>query len=256
MIFVVDIGNSNTVFGAYRQDTLLFTARVQTDSLKTESEYAVLIQNILALHDIQAKALQGAIISSVVPPLSPIMKMAIQLIKDVPVLSVGPGLKTGLDIKIDNSKQTGADLVCTAVGALEKYPLPVIIIDMGTATKLTVVDRNRAFIGGAIMPGVMVALEALANKAAQLPPINLQVQNLKAIGTNTIDCMQSGAILGAASMIDGMVERYREEIGQDATVVACGGVVEFILPYCKQPIIQDRNLLLDGLKALYDKNIG
>jgi len=256
MILAVDIGNSNTVFGAYKQDKLLFCARVQTDSLKTETEYAVLIQSILALHKADAAALQGAIISSVVPPLSPVMKDAICLVKQIPVLAVGPGLKTGLDIKIDSPRQLGADLVCTAVGALEKYPLPVIIIDMGTATKLTVVDRNRAFIGGAIMPGVMIALDALAEKAAQLPPVSLQASHIKAIGANTVDCMQAGAVLGAASMIDGMVQRYREEIGQDATVVACGGVVEFILPHCKQPIIQDRNLLLDGLKALYDKNIG
>lgn len=254
MILTIDVGNTNIVVGGYEQDELKLVARVSTDTSRTETEYAVLIKDVLELYSIDKELLEGAIISSVVPPLSHVLKSAIRLVKPVRTLMVGPGMKTGLNIKIDNPGQLGADLLCTAIGALEKYPLPVMIIDLGTATKLTVVDKERGFRGGAIMPGVMIALEALTSKTAQLPKINLVDEVKNPIGTNTIDCMKSGVVLGAASMIDGMVARYKQVLGDDITVVACGGLVDAIVPYCTGEIIRDDNLLLEGLLALYKKN--
>ena len=239
MLLAVDIGNSNIVLGGYHGDQLLFVARIRTDSLRTEFEYAVLIKDILSLYHCQPDDITGGIVSSVVPPLSSVLRNAIRLIKKVKVLTIGPGIKTGLNIKIDNPGQLGADLLATAIGAMEKYPLPAIIIDLGTATKITV---------------VMIALEALSSQAAQLPKISLDGENIAPIGTNTIDCMKAGTILGAASMVDGMIERYKEILGNDASVVACGGLVGAVLPHCRSEIKKDETLLLDGLRILYRKN--
>ncbi|WP_312642733.1 type III pantothenate kinase [Hydrogenoanaerobacterium sp.] len=254
MILAIDIGNSNIVIGGYEGSKLLFVSRISTDASRTEFEYAVVIKDILELYSYDKDKIEGAIVSSVVPPLSSVLKNAVRLVKPVHILTVGPGIKTGLNIKIDNPGQLGADLLSTAIGAMEKYPLPAIIIDLGTATKFTVVDKEKGFRGGAIMPGVMIALEALSSKTAQLPQISLEDEVRHPIGTNTIDCMKSGVILGAASMIDGMVDRYKAALGEDATVIACGGLVNAIVPYCTSEIIRDDHLLLDGLLALYKKN--
>lgn len=254
MLLAIDIGNSNIVMGGYEKDQLKFVSRFRTDSLRTEFEYAVLIKNILELYQCQPENITGGIISSVVPPLSGIMKKAVQLIQRVKVLVIGPGMRTGLNIKIDNPGQLGADLLATAVGAMSKYPLPAMVIDLGTATKITVIDREGAFRGGAIMPGVMIALDALSSQANLLPKISLDSTQISPIGTNTIDCMKAGTILGAASMIDGMVERYKNVLGEDVSVIACGGLTGAVIPHCKPGIIQDETLLLDGLRILYQKN--
>ena len=253
MLLAIDIGNTHILFGVYQDERLLFTARAKTDADKTEWEYAVVIGEILRLHNISPEQLSGAALSSVVPAVSDVTMLAVRILKDVPVVVVGPGVKTGLNIRIDEPAQTGADLVCTAVGALERYALPVIIIDLGTATKITVVDKSGNFVGGSIAPGVMVSLRALSRSAAQLPHIGIG-SRIKVIGTNTVDSMISGSILGAASMIDGMVVRYREILGPDTTVVACGGLVDAIIPHCKTPIIVDKELLMNGLASIYRKN--
>lgn len=254
MLLAVDIGNSNIVIGGYEGKTLRFVSRIRTDLLRTEYEYAVLLKEILSLHQIRPNDITGGIISSVVPPLSAVLKNAILLIAKVRVLTIGPGMKTGLNIKIDNPGQLGADLLATAIGAMEKYPLPVMIIDLGTATKITVVDEEKGFRGGAIMPGVMIALEALSSQAAQLPKIALESGEIKPIGTNTIDCMKAGTILGAASMIDGMIDRYKAVLGERVSVVACGGLTNAVIPHCRSAIVKDEMLLLDGLRILYHKN--
>lgn len=254
MILTIDIGNTNIVVGGYEQNKLEFVSRVSTVVSRTEHEYAVLLKDVLALFDRTGDQIEGAIISSVVPPLSPVMKNAIKLIKPVRTLVVGPGMKTGLNIKIDNPAQLGADLLCTSVGAMEKYLLPVIVIDLGTATKITVVDQSKSFLGGAIMPGVTIALRALSSSTAQLPQISLDEEVKHPIGSNTIDCMKSGVVLGAASMIDGMIARYQHVLDGKATVIACGGLVNAIVPYCTSNIILDDHLLLDGLFTLYRKN--
>ena len=254
MVLAVDVGNSNIVFGLYQEASLLFCARAKTDALKSEHEYAVLINELLILNNRSRKEITGAALSSVVPALTSVVVDAIRLLNDIPVLSVGPGIKTGLNIRIDDPSEAGADLVCTSVGAIEKYPLPAIILDLGTATKITAVDRSKSFIGAAFVPGVAVSLGALSRSTAQLPSIGLRSQ-IKAIGTNTVDSMLSGSILGTASMLDGMVARYRKILGEVPTVVACGGLVDAIIPHCMTEMIIDKNLLLDGLMAIYRKNI-
>ena len=238
MILTIDIGNSNIVFGVYGEDRLLFSSRVKTDPLRTETEYAVLLSNLLAFHDCPAKSLEGAALSSVVPGLTPVLRAAVGLLADLPVLVVGPGVKTGLDIRIDNPGELAGDLVCTAVGAMEHYPLPAIIIDLGTATKITVVDERRRYIGGAIAPGVAVSLDS----------------KIKPICGDTTGAMLSGSILGAASMLDGMIDRFCEVIGEAKTVVACGGLAPMVIPHCRRRIILDEGLLLSGLLAVYRKN--
>lgn len=254
MVLAIDIGNSNIVIGAYKDNARLFLTRMYTDTNKTADEYAVALRNIMHLHNFQRSTLSGAVISSVVPQLTSAMKEAVSILGKVPILMIGPGIKTGLNIKIDNPAQLGADLAATAMGAAAKYQLPAIIIDLGTATKITVLDENKNFLGGSIMPGVYVGLNALIKNTAQLPQIGLE-DEVCVIGTNTVDCMKSGAILGAASMIDGIIERYKEVIPGVKTVVACGGIVNAVIPHCKTDIVIDESLLLDGLMDAYNRNI-
>ena len=255
MILSIDIGNSNINIGAYCNGGLLFLTHIVSEAGKTEVEYAVLLHHILHLHRLSEQNLKGAVISSVVPQLSPVLKAAVQLTSPVPVMQIGPGVKTGLNIRIDNPAQLGADFVAAAVGAFEKYPLPVIIVDFGTATKISIVDRSRSFIGGSIMPGVRVSLDALSNRAAQLPHISLEPP-APVIGTNTIDCMKSGVLLGDASMIDGMIERYEEKAGPAASIVATGESVDAVAPFCRHKLLVDKTLRLDGLYAVWKKNTG
>ena len=255
MILSIDIGNSNINIGAYCNGGLLFLTHIVSEAGKTEVEYAVLLHHILHLHRLSEQNLKGAVISSVVPQLSPVLKAAVQLTSPVPVMEIGPGVKTGLNIRIDNPAQLGADFVAAAVGAFEKYPLPVIIVDFGTATKISIVDRSRSFIGGSIMPGVRVSLDALSNRAAQLPHISLEPP-APVIGTNTIDCMKSGVLLGNASMIDGMIERYEEKAGPAASIVATGESVDAVAPFCRHKLLVDKTLRLDGLYAVWKKNTG
>ncbi len=254
MILAIDIGNSNICVGAYKDGEALFSARVRTDALKTETEYAVLFDEIFAIHRVSPSALEGAAISCVVPALTSIISDAVKMLADVPVMTVGPGIKTGLDIRIDNPSELAGDLVCTAVGAMEKYPLPAIIIDLGTATKITVVDENRRYIGGAIAPGVTVSLSALTKTTAMLPSVSLNT-NIRPICGDTAGAMLSGSILGTASMLDGMIDRYLEALGKDVkTVVACGGLAKAVVPHCRRKVLLDPDLLLDGLLAIYRKN--
>ena len=255
MILSIDIGNSNINIGAYCNGGLLFLTHIVSEAGKTEVEYAVLLHHILHLHRLSEQNLKGAVISSVVPQLSPVLKAAVQLTSPLPVMQIGPGVKTGLNIRIDNPAQLGADFVAAAVGAFEKYPLPVIIVDFGTATKISIVDRSRSFIGGSIMPGVRVSLDALSNRAAQLPHISLEPP-APVIGTNTIDCMKSGVLLGNASMIDGMIERYEEKAGPAASIVATGESVDAVAPFCRHKLLVDKTLRLDGLYAVWKKNTG
>ena len=255
MILSVDVGNTNICIGGYEGEERLFVSHILTEAGKTEVEYAMLFHHILHLYHLREQDLKGAIISSVVPPLSPVLKAALQLVGAERVLQVGPGIKTGLNIRIDNPAQLGADFVAAALGAMERYPLPAIIVDLGTATKISVVDRTRTFIGGSIMPGVKVSLDALSNCAAQLPHISLEGP-APVIGTNTVDSMKSGVLLGTASMIDGMIVRYEEAAGPAASVVACGQLAGAIVPFCRREIILDGNLRIDGLYAAWRKNSG
>lgn len=254
MILTVDIGNSYIIFGMHDNGSMLFSSRIKTDPLKTETEMAVLFANLIKLNGFETDAISGAAISSVVPSMTAAARKAVSELCGIEPLVVGPGVKTGLNIKIDNPSSLAADMCCAAVGAMEKYPLPAIIIDLGTATKITVVDKDCAYIGGAIAPGVMVSLGALAKKTALLPSIGLD-REIKVIGTETSEAMLSGIVLGTASMLDGMIERFIEQIGDVKTVVACGGLASSVIPYCRREgIIIDRDLSLHGLLNIYYKN--
>lgn len=254
MILAVDIGNSNIVLGGMEGHTIIFEARIRTDATKTSDEYCIDLKNILDIYNVKREALEGAIISSVVPQVLNSIKTAIKKLTGKTALVVGPGLKTGLNIKIENPSQTGADLVVGAVAALREHKPPMIVIDMGTATTMMVLDETGAFIGGSISPGVKISMDALTNGTALLPGLQLD-QPKKAIGRNTIDCMRSGIMLAHACMIDGMVERMEAELGSKATVVATGGIAKFVLPMCHTPILYERDLLLKGLATLYAENV-
>lgn len=253
MILAVDIGNSNIVLGGIQGDTIAFEARLRTDPTKTSDEYCIDVKMILDVYGFKRGDVEGAIISSVVPQVLNSIKTAIKKLTGKTALVVGPGLKTGLNIRIENPSQTGADLVVGSVAALRAHKPPLIVIDMGTATTMIVLDETGALIGGCICPGVKISLDALTERTALLPGLQLD-QPRKAIGRNTIDCMRSGIMLGNACMLDGMVQRMEEELGQKATVVITGGIAKFIAPLCKTPMIYDKDLLLKGLAFLYREN--
>ena len=253
MILAVDIGNSNIVIGGVKDDEILFEARLRTDATKTSDEYCIDVKMILEVYEVRSGDVEGAIISSVVPQVLNSIKTALKKLCGVEPLVVGPGLKTGLNIKIENPAQTGADLVVGCVAALREHKPPMIVIDMGTATTMIALDQTGAFIGGCIAPGVKISMDALTNRTALLPGLQLD-QPKKAIGRNTIDCMRSGIMMGAACMLDGMVQRMEEELGAKTTVVATGGIARFVIPMCRTPMIYDKDLLLKGLVHLYKDN--
>ena len=254
MILAVDIGNSNLVIGGIQRDDILFEARLRTDATKTSDEYCIDLKMILEVYGVKAEQIEGSIIASVVPQVLNSVKTAMLKLTGKQSLVVGPGLKTGLNIKIENPSQTGADLVVGSVAALREHKPPLIVVDMGTATTMMVLDATGAFIGGSISPGVKISMDALTERTALLPGLQLD-QPKRAIGRNTIDCMRSGLMLGAACMLDGMVERMEAELGQKATVIVTGGIAKFVTPMCKTPVIYDKDLLLKGLAILYRDNV-
>lgn len=254
MILAIDIGNSNVCIGVYDGRAPVLTARASTNPLSTETEWAIFMMDVFRLRGFDLAKLTGAAISSVVPALTTAFERAVKALREIPIVTVAQGVRTGINIRIEDPASTGADLVCTAAGAAAKYPLPAVIVDLGTATKITVVTERRDFIGGAIMPGVMVSLSALSRSTAQLPFIGVGRGDIRAIGSNTVECMTSGSVLGTADMIDGMVARFVRELGGKPTVVACGGLAESIVPYCSTPIVLDKDLLLDGLVDIYLRN--
>ena len=253
MILTIDIGNSNIVVAGVEGDDIVFEARLRTDATKTSDEYCIDLKMILEVYGIKSENIEGSIIGSVVPQVLNSVQTAIKKLTGKAALVVGPGLKTGLNIRIENPSQTGADLVVGAVAALREHKPPMIVVDMGTATTIMVLDKDGAFIGGAIAPGVKISLDALTDRTALLPGLQLD-QPKKAIGRNTIDCMRSGIMMGAACMLDGMVERMEAELGAKTTVVATGGIARFVIPMCKTPMIYDKDLIIKGLAALYKDN--
>ena len=256
MILAIDMGNTNIVIGCVDEEKVLFEERLATDLAKTELEYVVIFKTVLELYGIEKEKVTGAIISSVVPQLVNIIKSAVYKLIKVDPMVVGPGVKTGLNILMDEPRRVGSDLIVDAVAAINNYGTPVIVIDMGTATTMSVIDRKGNYIGGVIMPGIRVSVDSLVSRTAQLQRISLDAPD-KVIGKNTINCMKSGVIYGNASCIDGMIDRLAEEMGEspdDVKVVATGGLARVILPECRHNIIQDDELLLKGLKIIYDKN--
>ena len=253
MILTVDIGNSNVVIGGVEGDEIVFEARLRTESTKTSDQYCVDLKILLDVYGVDRSNIEGAIIASVVPQVLNSFQTAIKKLTGKTSLVVGPGLKTGLNILLENPSQTGADLVVGSVAALREHKPPMIVVDMGTATTMVVLDKNGALIGGCICPGVKISMDALTERTALLPGLQLD-RPKKAIGRNTIDCMRSGIMMGTAAMLDGMVERMEQELGSKTTVVVTGGIAKFVLPMCKTPMIYDKDLLIKGLAALYWEN--
>ncbi|MBQ6807423.1 MAG: type III pantothenate kinase [Lachnospiraceae bacterium] len=253
MILAVDIGNTNIVIGCIEQEKIFFVERVSTNISKTELEYVVEFKTLLDLYQIKVENITGCIIASVVPPLNNIVRSAMEKLLHITPLLVGPGVKTGLNILMDNPGQVGSDLIVNAVAGLHYYGAPIIMIDMGTATTISVVDDKKNYIGGMILPGVKVSLESLVNRTSQLPRISLEAPK-RVVGKNTIDCMKSGIVMGQAACMDGMIERIWDELGYEASVVATGGLAGCIVPYCKKKIIYDNELTLKGLDIIYRKN--
>ena len=253
MILALDIGNSSIVAGGFQGKKLLFTARLRTDSTKTSDEYCIDLMSILEVYGHDREEVTGSIIASVVPQVTNACKTALRKLSSREPLIVGPGLKSGLNLKIENPALIGADLVVGSVAALQEHKPPMIVVDMGTATSMTVLDETGALVGGSICPGVQVSLDALTSRTALLPGLQLD-QPRRAIGKNTIECMRSGVMLGAASMLDGMVARMEQELGSKTTVILTGRIAKFIAPLCRTPMVYDSNLTLKGLAALYLEN--
>lgn len=253
MILAVDIGNSNIVLGGFEGQKLSFVSRLKTDRHRMRDDWAVVLSGALSLYGARAAQMEGAIISSVVPQVTGALADALESLCKKRPLVLGPGLKTGLDLRIDNPAAVGSDFVADAVGALAKYEKPVLVFDLGTATKVCVLNRAGQYLGGAIMPGVHMGLDALGSGTAQLPHIGLSAPG-HVIGPNTVEAMQSGAVYGTASLLDGMALRIQEELGEKATVVATGGIAGSIVSHCRSEVVYDANLLLEGLLVIYRRN--
>lgn len=253
MILAIDMGNTNIVIGGIDENKTYFVERITTNHSKTSLEYAVNIKDILEIHQIEKSEIEGAIVSSVVPPLNAALKSAIKKLFGKPPLFVGSGMKTGLNIIMDNPKTVGSDMIVDAIAAISEHSCPLVVIDMGTATTLSVIDEKTNYVGSIILPGVRVSLDSLSGKAAQLPFISLDTPS-HVMGKNTIDAMRSGIMYGNAAQIDGLVDRIEEELGQKTTIIATGGLSRFITPLCRHQVIYDDSLLLKGLLILYRKN--
>lgn len=253
MIFTVDIGNTAITMGLYTPEgTLRFRGSIKTDKNKTRDQIAIDLLDMFHLYHADLQGITGAVVSSVVPPMTGAMADAIEQLSGVRPMIVGPGVKTGMNILAEVHNQLGADIVASSVAALQKYPQPIIVIDMGTATTLSYLGES-TYKGCAIIPGVRIAVEALSGRAAELPHISLE-EPPSIFGRSTIDAMRSGVLYGNAGMIDSMISRMEEAAKPVATVVMTGGNAALIQKYCKRQILIDENLLLDGLYYLYQKN--
>ena len=253
MVLAIDVGNTNFVVGCIDDRKTYFIERLSTNRTKTELEYAVDLKNVLDIYHIKKTEIEGCIISSVVPQITNIVKLAAEKILKKNAIVLGPGVKTGLNIMMDNPGQLGAAQVADAVAGISGYPVPLILIDMGTATTASVVNSKKQYVGGMILPGVGVSLDALTARASQLSGISIDAPR-HVIGKNTIECMKSGVLYSNAAALDGIIDRIEEELGEKATVVATGGLAMKIVPHCKREIILDEELLLRGLLIIYEKN--
>lgn len=254
MLLAIDIGNTNINLGCFADGALLFTSRVYSELHRTADEYAAMLLDMFHLHAVRGSAFEGAILSSVVPELTDLLSQAVKTVLGKEPLIVGAEVHDGFETDVIPVSQVGADLITGAVAAKAKYPLPCLVADLGTATKILALDKKGKFLGCTIAPGVKISLDALAKGTALLPSISFTMPE-KAIGTNTIECMQSGLVFGTAAMLDGMVDRILAELGvEKASLIATGGLSHGIVPCCKQNFVYDRHLLLDGLRVIYESH--
>ncbi len=253
MILTVDVGNTHTVLGGFEGDALIFTARLSTDRFGTEDEFAGKILNALTVHRIVPEAVSGVIFSSVVPSLNGVVSRAVSYLFGTEPLSVGPGIKTGINIRCDIPSSVGTDIICACVAVQKLYGSPALIVDFGTTTNLMVLNTKGSFIGVAICPGVKMGLDALSEKTAQLPEVALEAPSA-AVAKNTADSMKSGVIFGHGAMVDGMIDRICKEVGEPLPVYATGSMASLIVSHCHHEIMLDEHLVLKGLNLLYQKN--
>ena len=253
MLLALDCGNTHITFGCMQNDAAKKVFRIPTDRRETDYGYAAKIRDVLSLGGIDPDGLSDAVISCVVPPITETLSRAVALLTGREPLVVGAGVKTGLHIRINDPGTVASDLVSAAVAAKETYPLPAIVVDMGTATTLTVVDADGKYIGGAILPGAGISLQALSEETARLPLIEIRPTKT-VIAPTTTESMKSGILYGAAGSIDGLIDRMNAELGATATVVATGGLAPLICPYCTHPITVDEQLVLRGLSLIWRRN--
>ncbi len=253
MILAIDVGNTNIVLGCIEEGEIRDIVRIQTRAGETDAEYAIKLMQLLYISGLDPKGFEGAILSSVVPPVTGPMTQAVKRVTGLDCMVVGPGMKTGMNVCIDDPGTLAADIVVGSVAAMVCYGTPCIVLDMGTATTIVAIDKDRNYLGGSITPGVKLSYQALAAGTSLLPDIAIMAPK-KVIGTNTVDAMRSGAVFSTAASIDGMIERMEEELGYSCKVVATGGLAQFITPHCRREIVCDNDLLLKGLWILYQKN--
>ena len=253
MLLVIDVGNTNIVLGIFKDQELVDHWRVSTDRLRTTDEYGVLIRHLFYLNGVNSEEIDAIIISSVVPPVMPTLERMCQRYFGLTPLVIGPGVKTGMDIKYDNPREVGADRIVNAVAAYEKFGGPVIIIDFGTATTFCAVDKKGTYLGGAICPGIGISTDALVQRTAKLPRFEV-VQAEKVICRNTVESMQAGVFYGFVGQVDGIVTRMRRELGCKAKVVATGGLAVIVAPATDAIDVVEPMLTLEGLKIIYDRN--
>jgi type III pantothenate kinase len=255
MLFAVDVGNTQSVLGLFEGDDLVGHWRISTNASLTADELRVKVSGLLGVDGFEWGDIAQVIICSVVPRLTSAWEDVAKRAGDCDFMIVGPGLKTGMPIRYDNPHEVGADRIANAVAAHERFGGPVVVVDFGTATNFDVIDRDGAYLGGAIAPGVETSAEALFSKAARLSKVDLEAPP-KAIGTNTRASVQAGLLLGEAAMVDGLVRRVWSELGAETPVVATGGLAERMGPLCETVTDVDVDLTLDGLRIIYQRNRG
>ena len=255
MLLTADVGNTNIKLGIFDGDTLRYKLRFATNDKMTSDEFAVELYTFFQIYGIEYEKIDGSIISSVVPKITAPLSEAISIVTGARSLIIGPGLKSGMDLKIDRPETLGGDIVCGCVGAFGKYGGPLIVIFMGTATVIAYVDERCAYRGGIIAPGVGISLDALTSRGALLPAVDLQAPQ-KAICTNTVDCIRSGVVNGTACMLDGLIDKFAAETGRECKIVATGGLAPQMIKNCTHQISFEENLILDGLLSIYRRNKG
>ena len=255
MILAIDIGNTTVALGGIRDGRVCFVARMDTVRTRTAAEYRAEMDKVFAhrRHPERPVRFEGAVLTSVVPQITGALAECARYYTGKKPVIVSPEIRTGLTMGVPDPHAVGKDRIVDAAYAAANFPLPVITVDLGTATTFNVVDENRVFRGGVICPGLSTGLRALGERCAQLPQVHLSSPK-NAIGTNTESCMLSGSVLGTAVLLDGIAARIEEELGRPATLVVTGGLAKYVTPLCRHPLTYDPELLLKGLALLYQLN--